>query len=127
MIEMAWMLVLIGLFIGLIVRNVYHTYMKVSKEGKKFEWSYIITAIVAAVFSAVGIISASEHIVMPEYLAEKAWWALLSMGFMIGVGGNDVLNAVLKSSKQIKSHTEKAEEPKEETKEEVKETKEEGG
>lgn len=119
MLEMAWILVLIGLFVGLIARNIYYTYTKVSKEGKKFEWSYIITAIVAAVFSAIGIISASEHIIMPEYMVDKAWWALLSMGFVIGIGGNDVLNTILKNSKQIgtKKEAESVEEPEKETEE----------
>lgn len=127
MFETAWLYVLIGVFLGLLIRNIYYTYIKVSKEGKKFEWSYVMTAAVTAILATWGIINGSEHIVIPDYMIEKGIWALLAMGFMVGMGGNEILNIVLKNAKQIGNHAKEAEqpkeEPKEETKEEVKETK----
>ena len=100
--ETAWLLVFLGVIIGLFVRNIWYTYRKVVKDGKKFDWSYVITGIVTAIFTAVGLMSGSEHIVIPDYIIEKGLWALLAMGVMIGIGGNDILNAILKLVKKEK-------------------------
>lgn len=119
-VEMPWLLVLVGLIIGLFVRNIWYTYRKVVKEGKKFDWSYVATGVLTAIITAIGLMTGAEHIEIPEYMIEKGWWALLTLGFMIGVGGNDILNAILKLVKkdkieipEIPTEPEKTEEPKE--------------
>ena len=98
--ETAWMYILVGTFLGLIARNLYYTYRKVSKKGEKFKWEYVMTAGSSALFVVWGILQGGEHIDIPAYVAEKGWWALIAMGVMIGVGANDILNIILKTVKK---------------------------
>ena len=103
--EIAWLYAIIGVFIGVLVRNLYYTYRKVSKKGEKFKWEFVATAITSAIIVVWGIVQGNEHIEIPIYVVEKGWWALIGMGVMIGFGANDILNVVLKTVKPPRTET----------------------
>lgn len=105
MMENAWLWVYLGLLIGIIIRNIYYTYMKVSKEGKKFQWEFVLTAVVTAIISVWGVMQGEANITIPPYMAEKGWWGLLALGIIAGIGGNEILNNIMKQVKKNEPKT----------------------